>query len=133
MIKQLFIILAFSACLSITAEDFRTLDGKEYKNVSVCRVTPEGIEIMFSTGIKLLKFKNLPESVRKKYHYSPEKAAEYEKTMSKKRSEWSKKQQELEKQRREKTFKYEMIEGGHLFINTNKESVISSITKYLRV
>ncbi|GAA0736782.1 thioesterase II family protein [Clostridium oceanicum] len=32
-----------------------------------------------------------------------------------------------------KTFKYEMIEGGHLFINTNKESVISSITKYLRV
>jgi hypothetical protein len=33
------------------ADDFKTVDGKEYKNATVSRVEPDGIVVKFSGGI----------------------------------------------------------------------------------
>jgi hypothetical protein len=46
--------LAISAALTASlalADDFKTINGKEYKNVSVSRVEPDGIVIKYQSGI----------------------------------------------------------------------------------
>jgi hypothetical protein len=56
--------LAILAALSASpalADDFKTFDGKEYKNATVTRVEPDGIVIRFSGGIVTLPFADLPE------------------------------------------------------------------------
>jgi len=69
---------AFAAASSVLqARDITTLDGKLYKDVSI-RAKPNGLEIVHSTGVAFVSFKNLPETVRKEFGYDPAKAAEYE-------------------------------------------------------
>src|SRR5947207_12618029 len=43
----------------VLADDFKTVDGKEYKNATVSRVEPDGIVITFSGGIVKLPFVEL--------------------------------------------------------------------------
>jgi len=62
------------------SEDFKTTDGREYKNATVSNVEPDGITILMSSGIVKLYFKELPEVVQQKYHYDPVKAAEFTKS-----------------------------------------------------
>jgi len=68
------LILTSSALL---ADDFKTLDGREYKNVSVSRTEPDGITITSTSGIIKLYFSELPPEVRAKYNYDPQKAQEF--------------------------------------------------------
>jgi hypothetical protein len=56
------------------AENFRTTDGKEYKNVTVSRVESDGIMVLTATGIIKLFFAELPKEIQEKYHYDPKKA-----------------------------------------------------------
>jgi len=58
-------------------DDFKTNNSKEYKNAIVTQVDADGIVVRTKTGISKLYFTELPEDVRKKYHYDPEKAAAY--------------------------------------------------------
>jgi hypothetical protein len=68
--------LAVLAVLQLVcAEDLKTTNGKEYKNVSVSRVEPDGIVIKFSGGIVKLQFTELPPDVQKKYGYDSAAAA----------------------------------------------------------
>jgi hypothetical protein len=64
------VLFAFAA----SADDFRTIDGKEYKNVTVSRVEPDGIVITFSRGIVKLPFAELSPEIQKKYGYDEEQA-----------------------------------------------------------
>ena len=59
----------------IRADDFKTNDGKEYKNVTVSRVEPDGIVLITSIGISKVYFTELPKEVQERFHYDPEKAA----------------------------------------------------------
>ena len=70
-------ILAATFTSIAVADDFKTTDGKEYKNAKVSRVEPDGIVITFSGGIVKLPFTELPEDVQKKYGYNSSAAAEY--------------------------------------------------------
>jgi hypothetical protein len=73
--KFLILIVCFASV--VFADDFKTLDGKEYKNVKVSRVEPDGIVITFSGGIVKLPFTELPGEVQKKYGYDSQAAATY--------------------------------------------------------
>jgi len=53
------------------ADDFKTINGKEYKNVTVSRVEPDGVVIKFSGGIVKLPFTELSKELQEKYHYDP--------------------------------------------------------------
>jgi len=61
----------------IRADDFKTIDGKEYKNVTVRRVEPDGIVLITSVGISKVYFTELPKEVQERFHYQPDKAAAY--------------------------------------------------------
>jgi hypothetical protein len=65
-----------SASLTL-ADDFKTYDGKEYKNARVRRVEADGIVVSTKVGISKLYFTELPKDVQERFHYDPEKAAAY--------------------------------------------------------
>src|SRR5207302_10503160 len=59
------------------ADDFKTIDGKEYKNAKVSRVEPDGIVLITSSGISKIYFTELPKEVQERFHYDAQKAAEF--------------------------------------------------------
>jgi len=63
----LFSILCFGSLA--LAEDFKTIDGKEYKNVTVRRVEPDGIVLSSKSGISKVYFTELPKDVQERFHY----------------------------------------------------------------
>lgn len=69
-----FIIVAFGGIIVVSlalADDFKTKDGKEFKNAMVTQVDADGIVVKTKTGISKLYFTELPEDVQKQYHYNP--------------------------------------------------------------
>ena len=65
-------MLAILAVLSVSmalAEDFKTIQGKEYKDATIMRVEGDGIVIRTKTGISKLYFIELPKDVQERFHY----------------------------------------------------------------
>jgi hypothetical protein len=69
-------LAALSASLAL-ADDFKTIDGKEYKNVTVSRVEPDGIALKSKSGISKVYFTELPKEVQERFHYDAQQAAQY--------------------------------------------------------
>jgi 23S rRNA pseudoU1915 N3-methylase RlmH len=59
----------------VFADDFKTVDGKEYKNATVTRVEADGIVVKTKGGISKVYFAELPKDVQERFHYDPQKAA----------------------------------------------------------
>jgi hypothetical protein len=59
------------------ADDFKTNNGKEYKNATVTQVEADGIVVRTKVGISKLYFTELPEDVRKRFNYNPQQAAAF--------------------------------------------------------
>src|SRR6266487_5094795 len=73
-------IVVFLAALSSSlarAEDFKTIAGKEYKDVTVSRVEPDGIVLKTKSGISKVYFVELPKEVQERFHYNPAIASAY--------------------------------------------------------
>jgi hypothetical protein len=70
-----FFILGFASI--VLADDFKTIAGKEYKNVTVRRVEPDGIVLNTDSGISKVYFTDLPKEVQERFHYDEAKAAAY--------------------------------------------------------
>jgi len=71
------VVLIFCLASVALADDFKTVDGKEYKNVKVKRVEPDGIVLSTSYGISKVYFTELPKDVQERFHYDHAKAAAY--------------------------------------------------------
>ena len=65
-------IFALSASLAL-AEDFKTVNGKEYKNAQVSRVESDGIVVVTKSGIAKVYFIELPKEVQKRFGYDTDK------------------------------------------------------------
>jgi thiol-disulfide isomerase/thioredoxin len=74
--KILTFLILCSASVAF-AEDFKTIDGKEYKNVTVSRVEPDGIVLISKSGISKVYFTELPKEVQERFHYDAGQAAAY--------------------------------------------------------
>ena len=64
--------LAILAALSVSmalAENFKTTNGKEYKDATITRVEGDGIVLRTKTGISKVYFVELPKDVQEKFHY----------------------------------------------------------------
>ena len=59
------------------ADDFKTVQGKEYKNVTVTRVEPDGIVLKSKSGISKLYFVELSTDVQQRFHYNAAIASAY--------------------------------------------------------
>jgi len=70
-----FLILCLAS--AAFAEDFKTVNGREYKDATVTRVDPDGIAVKTKSGITKIYFIELPKEVQERFHYDSEKAASY--------------------------------------------------------
>jgi hypothetical protein len=73
--ETILVILAALYSSLALAEGFKTTDGKEYKNVTVSRIEPDGIVLKSKSGISKVYFTELPKEVQERFHYSPANAA----------------------------------------------------------
>ena len=70
------ILTILLVCITpVLADDFKTVNGKEYKNATVTRVESDGITVKFSRGLVKVPFSELSKELQNKYLYDPEKAA----------------------------------------------------------
>jgi thiol-disulfide isomerase/thioredoxin len=76
-------------------EDFKAIDGKEYKNVKVSRVEPDGIVLITSSGVSKVYFTELPKEVQERFHYDAAKAAVYSAQQAATQEAFRKQQEEL--------------------------------------
>src|SRR5213596_2341957 len=70
-----FLIVVVCFASIALADDFKTIDGREYKNAKVSRVEPDGIVLITKSGISKVYFNELPKEVQERFHYDPQKAA----------------------------------------------------------
>ena len=68
--RTVLVILFLSASLAL-AEDFKTVNGKEYKNAMVSRVESDGVVLKTKSGIAKVYFTELPKEVQERFHYNP--------------------------------------------------------------
>ena len=59
-----FLILPFIS--AAFADDFKTLNGKEYKDATVTRVEPDGIVVKTKSGVTKVYFAELPRDVQER-------------------------------------------------------------------
>ena len=74
--SKVFVLIVCIASAAL-AEDFKTIQGKEYKNVTVSRIEPDGIVLRTKSGISKLYFVELPKEVQERFHYNAAIAAAY--------------------------------------------------------
>jgi hypothetical protein len=71
------LLAAVSASLAL-AEDFKTINGKEYKNVTVTRVEPDGIVLKTKSGIAKVYFIELPKDAQERFGYDVQRRKQQE-------------------------------------------------------
>ncbi len=74
---RMLVILVVCLTSLAFADDFKTLSGKEYKDVTVSRVEPDGIVLTGKAGISKVYFTELPKDVQERFGYEPQKAGNY--------------------------------------------------------
>ncbi len=62
-------LAVLSASLAL-AEDFKTINGKEYKNATVSRAEPDGVVLKSKSGITKVYFIELPRDVQERFHWA---------------------------------------------------------------
>ena len=77
MQTKLFTILLLTFAAAALSEDFKTANGKEYKDATVTRIDPDGVVVKTKSGITKVYFTELPKDVQEHFHYDSEKAAAY--------------------------------------------------------
>src|SRR5436189_2701660 len=96
---------------TLVAEDFKTVDGKEYKKVTVSRVEPDGIMLTSSSGISKVYFTELPKEIQERFHYDPAKAAAYTSEKTANQKEFQKQQEELQRKLADQNNRYWIDRG----------------------
>ena len=81
------------------ADDFKTLAGREYKNVTVSRVEPDGIVLTGKAGISKVYFTELPKDVQERFGYDSQKAGDYSAQQSAGFEQVRKQQEEASRQK----------------------------------
>jgi hypothetical protein len=98
MIAKVLTFLVLSLTTAVFAEDFATINGKEYKDASVKRVEPDGIVVQTKSGVTKLYFTELPKGVQEHYHYDSNNAASYTAEQAANYARYQKQQEEIRRQ-----------------------------------
>jgi len=105
-VLTLFILCFTSAAV---AEDFTTVNGKEYTEATVTRVDPDGIVVKTKSGITKLYFTELPKEVQERFHYDSAKAASYSSEQTANYTAYQKQQEETQRRQAEADAKNKAI------------------------
>src|SRR5258708_2021577 len=72
-----FAILISCFASAAFADDFKTTEGKEYKNATVFCAEPDGIVIKTKSGISKVYFSELPQEVQERFHHGSQWSAQH--------------------------------------------------------
>src|SRR5215211_589033 len=95
---KLFTILLLSFAGAALSENFKTVNGKEYKDATITRAEPDGIIVKTKLGITKIFFTELPKDVQERFHYESEKAAAYSAEQAANYTAYQKQQDETQRQ-----------------------------------
>jgi hypothetical protein len=98
-LKVLILLILFPPI--VFAEDFKTVNGKEYKNATVSRVEPDGIVLKTKSGVRKIYFSELPKEVQERFHYDPQQAAAAQAAAAQQTEAINRQAVELDKQQKE--------------------------------
>lgn len=90
------LIVAFAS--SVSSEDFKTINGREYKDATITRVEPDGIIVKTKAGITKLSFAELPKETQERFHYNPQNAGAYAAQQSANYASYQKQQEDAHRQ-----------------------------------
>ena len=121
VVKTLTLLTICVASIAL-ADDFKTNNGKEYKNATVTQVEADGIVVRTKTGISKLYFTELPEDVRKQFHYDPEKAAAAQAAAVRQTQELNRQAAELDEQQKEQ----QQRQGGEVARQQNIQALANT-------
>jgi hypothetical protein len=102
-----FLILSFAP--AAFSEDFKTVNGKEYKDVTITRVDPDGIVVKTTSGVSKVYFAELPKDVQERFHYDPQKASAYSAEQAANYTVYQKQQEEAQRERENAAAKQKTI------------------------
>jgi thioredoxin 1 len=73
------ILASVILCLAsvAVADDFKLVNGREYKDATVSRVEPDGIVLRTNAGIAKVYFVELSKEDQERFHYNPAAASAY--------------------------------------------------------
>jgi len=98
MSTKILTFLILCLALAAFAEEFKTVNGKEYKEAAVTRVDPDGVVVKTKSGITKVYFTELPKEVQERFHYDSEKAASYSAEQAANYTAYQKQQEETQRQ-----------------------------------
>ena len=64
------LILAVLFASLALSEDFKTINGKVYKDATVSRIEADGIQLKTKTGISKVYFTELPQEIQERFHWA---------------------------------------------------------------
>jgi hypothetical protein len=91
------------------SDDFRTVNGKEYRDATVTRVEPDGIVVKTKSGINKVYFAELPKEVQERFHYDPQKANAHAAEQASNYAAYQKQQDDSRREREEAAAKNNAI------------------------
>jgi chromosome segregation ATPase len=106
---KLFTILLLSCAAAALSDDFKTLNGKEFKDATITRVEPDGIVVKTKSGMSKVYFAELPKEVQERFHYDPQKASAYSAEQAANYAAYQNQQAEAQRQREEAAAKNNAI------------------------
>jgi chromosome segregation ATPase len=106
---KLFTILLLSCAAAALSDDFKTLNGKEFKDATITRVEPDGIVVKTKSGMSKVYFAELPKEVQERFHYDPQKASAYSAEEAANYAAYQDQQAEAQRQREEAAAKNNAI------------------------
>jgi len=101
------LILSFTA--AAFSEDFKTVNGKEFKNATITRVEPDGIVVKTKSGMSKVYFAELPKEIQERFHYDPQKATAYSAEQAANYTAYQQQQAEAQRQREDAAAKNNAI------------------------
>lgn len=94
-------VLIFSVTAAALSDDFKTLNGKEFKDATITRVEPDGIVVKTKSGMSKIYFAELPREIQERFHYDPQKASTYSAEQAASYTAYQNQQAEAQRQREE--------------------------------
>jgi chromosome segregation ATPase len=101
--------LIFSVAGAALSDDFKTLNGKDFKDATITRVEPDGIVVKTKSGMSKVYFAELPKEVQERFHYDPQKASTYSAGQAANYAAYQNQQAEAQRQREEAAAKNNAI------------------------
>jgi hypothetical protein len=102
--KVLIVLISSFASVAFS-EDFKTVNGKEYKDATISRVEPDGIVVKTKSGITKVYFAELPKETQERFHYDQQKAGAYSAEQAANYTAYQKQQQDTQREREDEAAK----------------------------